>query len=297
MVHRLESYCSRTLVTAFVLAAAFVGRAPTADAANTVVTLNFEGVGDDTLVGSYYGNYGIFFGTSAISAVSIDAGGAYDIANLPSPSTAFWFPDRLDQSQYFITVRGGFAAMSFQYTCPLDYTVTIYAGVDMTGSVLGSATLQGAGHCGVGPPRSDCVWRSVTVPFAGVAKSAGFSSDFGPVWVDDVVLELLPRVPTHAPTKAPTKPPSKPPTRVPTQAPTNVPTNAPTNDPTRVPTNVPTVLPTKVPTHEPTSVPTKAPTKRPTRFPTRAPRKMCRQKGRKANKGCRRNKRKGAGIM
>jgi hypothetical protein len=98
-------------------------------------------------------------------------------------------------------------ALSFQYTSDTDVNVTVYDGPNMTGNVLGATPLSTAGLC------SDdvCgVWRNVTVPFSGVAKSAGFSSDqFYILIVDDLVIDLA--QPTKRPRKHPTRRPTKSP--------------------------------------------------------------------------------------
>jgi hypothetical protein len=63
-------------------------------------------------------------------------------------------------------------------------------------STLSTAGLCSDDVCGV--------WRNVTVPFSGVAKSAGFSSDqFFILIVNDLVIDLA--QPTKRPMKSPVK--------------------------------------------------------------------------------------------
>jgi hypothetical protein len=241
------------------------------------VLLDFEGVGEKQ-VGDFYGggvggggptrDYGIVFGDGAFGAIDSDAGGLFSLANEPSPNTTVLILG--DESECYVTVLGGFTALAFQYTSDKDATVTVHAGPNMTGTILGTFALPAVGAC-----PSDCgdptgrfgIWRNLTAPFSGVARSVSFSVGINIFFVDDMVIEL---VPTQAPTK------------VPTQAPTKVPTQAPTKVPTQVPTSVPTKAPTKLPTRRPTM----APTKRPTRFPTAPPTRRCARRGMKGTKRC-----------
>jgi hypothetical protein len=219
----------RRLVSAVILLAAA--------AANTAVLLDFEFIKDSSVVGDFYGgqlvgggtDYGIVFGDGAVGAVDADEGGSFGFAHEPSPSTVLFLTG--DERQAFLTVSGGFTGLSFQYTSENDVNVTVYAGPNRTGTVLGSITLPAVGYCRTdcGDPTGDYgVWRNVTVPFSGgggVARSAGFSTGPGNqfLFVDDMLIELAP--PTNPPTKAPTT------TKVPTQAPTKRPTRYPTTSP------------------------------------------------------------------
>jgi hypothetical protein len=235
--------------------------APTA--AVGAVLLDFEGIPDDQLVGSYYAgggggpskNYGITFGTSAKGAIDTDAGGSFPIAKEPSPDTVSFmaFPD----PQAFLTVAGGFIGLSFQYACQFDMSATVYDGPDRTGTALGTTSLPATGGCGdCGDPNGVLgIWFNVTVAFSGVAQSVGFSTSDGSIFLDDMLVRLASE------------------------------TNAPTTPPTKAPATTP---PTKSPTNAPTKRPTKAPTVRPTRFPTRSPvlTSTCPRKGMKGNRKC-----------
>jgi hypothetical protein len=178
MVHRVaSSSCSLLLVAAlFVhLFAAALGPNAAVDA----VLLNFEG---NQQVGSFYGgqaggigpDYGIFFGTTAKGAIDTDVtGGTYTIANVPSPSTALYMLG--PASQAFVTVSGGFTALSFQYASAedADVTVTVHAGPNLTGAVLATSILPGVGLCRVslppcgGPFDYFGVWNNTFPPVHG----------------------------------------------------------------------------------------------------------------------------------
>jgi hypothetical protein len=106
--------------------------------------------------------------------------------------------------------------MSFQYTSVNDASLTVYAGPNLTGTVLATLALPAVGVCPgqCGDPTGNFgIWRNVTVPLLSgggvIAGSAGFSSSINTtfVLVDDMVLELAPP-PTVRPTKAPTLSPA-----------------------------------------------------------------------------------------
>jgi hypothetical protein len=193
------------------------------------VLLDFEGIGDVQVVGSYYGgqpgggpDYGIVFGPSVFSGVDEDAGGSYTFANEPSPNTTVLILG--DESECYVTVVGGFTALSFRYTSSRPVNITVHAGPNGTGTVLGSSTIPRVGFCGVDfPPCGDPsgyygVWRNFTAPFSGgggVATSASFSIGYAYFFVDDMVIALAPPPTTKAPT---TKRPSRFPTASPTRA-------------------------------------------------------------------------------
>lgn len=63
-----------------------------------------------------------------VGAIDLDApGGSYNIASEPSPSTVMFIND--NDAPVFMTVSGGFTAMSFQYTSDVGATFTLYPNV------------------------------------------------------------------------------------------------------------------------------------------------------------------------
>jgi hypothetical protein len=214
-----------------VAAAALLGPATAA----TAVLLDFEGVGDRNGVGDYYGgggggpaqDYGVAFGSSAVARVGISGGGTAIFHNPPSPSAAVVFSN--NASQAYVTVAGGFTALSFQYTSVATAYLTVYGGPNRTGARLGTLVLPAVCPnvvCG-DPPDALGLWSSVVAPLfpvGAVARSAGFSIDDDPssILVDDMRFELAP--PTASPTKLPTTSPTRLPTRSPTRSPTKLPT-------------------------------------------------------------------------
>jgi hypothetical protein len=199
------SSMSWLLVALVIVIAAGSGPAEAGAGAARTVILDFEGVGEDDPIGNFYGpgggggptkNYGIVFGMSAFAAVSTDAGGSYDFVNEPSPNTTlvlgYGRGPFLGTEEVHVTVRGGFTGLSFQYAQDIPFdnmTVTVFAGPDGTGAVLGIGLL---------PVGSYDEWRSFTVPFScGVARSAVFTIKIGVVFVDDMVMELAAKRPAR----------------------------------------------------------------------------------------------------
>jgi hypothetical protein len=211
----------RAQLTGWLLLVGLAASVPAADS----VLLDFEGVGNNHLVGGYYGgegggpNYGIIFGTKALGIVDSDVVGddGWLIANEPSPNTTVLIGGG-DDDQAFVTALAGFKGMSFKYTSFSDVLVTVYDGPNMTGAVLGSSLMPPVGTCphDCGDPTGYIgVWMSFAVPISGSAKSVGFSTDAKhPLYFDDMVIALVPPPPTKPPTKPPTI--SKSPTKVPT---------------------------------------------------------------------------------
>jgi hypothetical protein len=224
------------------LAVAILLAVPAAAAGGAAITTtpDVEGVGNLNRVGDYYGgggggpdkNYGVVFGPDAFGVTGdgwtdTDDGGSHPIANVPSPTTSLLMSGR--QYPHFVTVLDGFAGLSFMYTSVTDVNVTVYDGPNLTGTVLGNATLPAMGFCrscgGPDDPSALGLWRNFTVPFGGVARSAEFSVWTYFVLVDDMVLAHVPQ-PTPIPTPlAPTGPPTKAPSAA-TKRPTVAPTHA-----------------------------------------------------------------------
>jgi len=144
----------------------------------STVLLDFEGItGWYATVGDYYNgaggtNYGVSFNAQTL-ALS-DAIGIF--TNEPSPTTIisdFFLSDHI-----IMNVAGGFnTSLSFYHAAWTAWTVNIYDGPDGTGNLLATygGNQNNFGIC------SDtfltCVWAPVTVPFAGIARSAKFSGD------------------------------------------------------------------------------------------------------------------------
>jgi opacity protein-like surface antigen len=163
----------------FLLAAALTAVSMSAQAA--VTTLTFEGAGDYTFLTNQYASDGIIFGEDAfggyaLTSVSLAGGGLSEFYNEPSPSTVMGFTVPLG----YINVPLGFdTGFSFFYTSqtPLA-TVTAYDGLDGTGALLGTITLnaQFDTDCVAAQLGTFCNWTPSGFTFAGIARSLAFTN-------------------------------------------------------------------------------------------------------------------------
>ncbi|HMY39887.1 MAG TPA: hypothetical protein PK011_11230 [Marinagarivorans sp.] len=165
-----------------------------ASAATSVIQLDFTGVGSRAAVKSFYSggadsdgnsgvNYGVTFSENALSLSDIDPDANF--AGEPSPHNIMFF---LSGPAYLSIPEGFSQGFSFYYST-LDFTgqVDIYDGVDATGNVLGSLTLDALGE---GPvlDRPYSNWKIAALNFTGVAKSVNFSGTVNEVGFDNITL-------------------------------------------------------------------------------------------------------------
>ena len=157
-----------------------------------VVTLTFEGVGDQADVGNFYnggagGNLGINF-VNGLGIVDSDNGGTGNFANEPSPNTILFF---LSGSASTMNVAAGFTTgFSFFYSSNGTASVSVYDGLNGTGTVLASLPLvsQFNNNCSGDPTGSYCNWSPVGVTFNGTAKSVNFGGAANFVGFDNITL-------------------------------------------------------------------------------------------------------------
>jgi hypothetical protein len=173
-------------------------------AAQATIVLTFEGLGDQEQVLNYYNggfggngsgpgpNYGITFGTDSLSIISQAAGGSGDFDGAPSMPTILFF---LSGPGDIMNVAAGFnTGFSFFYSSPFNAgSVTVFSGLDGTGSVLASLTLPPTPDgTTFGPPCSGlydyCPWVPIGVTFSGTAMSVDFSGTADQIGFDDVTL-------------------------------------------------------------------------------------------------------------
>ena len=73
-----------------------------ASAAAVVITLDFEGIGDQASIDNFYNggtdslgnsgtNYGVAFGSNTLGIIDADAGGTGNFGNEPTPDTIMFF--------------------------------------------------------------------------------------------------------------------------------------------------------------------------------------------------------------
>ncbi|MEO9468311.1 PEPxxWA-CTERM sorting domain-containing protein [Parasphingorhabdus sp.] len=155
-----------------IAAAASVAAASAPAAA--VVTLDFEGIGDNNPVGNFYAPEYVF-SDATLALVDADAGGNGNFANEPTSDTVMFF---LDANNAVLDVTNGFdTGFSFFYTSSTAATVSVWSGLGATGSLLGSIdlTAQHTDNCVGDPNGTFCNWDAIGIDFAGTA----FSIDFG----------------------------------------------------------------------------------------------------------------------
>lgn len=164
----------------------------------SALVLDFEGLQDYEQILDFYNggtgslgssgtNYGISFGQDALALIDADAGGSGNFANEPTPDTvAFWLTGNALVMNYAAGFTTGF---SFYYTSSTAATVSIYDGLNGTGTLLGQLNLieqYNANGCTGDPTGQFCNWDAIGVAFAGTAKSVDFSGTANQIGYDDI---------------------------------------------------------------------------------------------------------------
>lgn len=168
-----------------------------APAFGQIVTLDFEGaVGYAQSIDQFYNggtdgvgqsgpNYGVAFTSDAV-AVSNDAIQTY-YSGAPSPLTTLFALG----SNAFMNVDSGFAGtLTFAYSAFASSVVSIYSGLNGTGSLLGTASLSGNSSDGCNT--DFCNFDFTSVQFAGVARSVNFGETPNQAFYDNVTIALVP---------------------------------------------------------------------------------------------------------
>ncbi len=175
-------------------AAAFAALSFAAEQASAaVVTLTFEGLGNQELIGNYYnGGFGgsgsgpgpsdgITFGANSLALISAAAGGSGNFSNAPSGHTVAFF---LSGPGDVMNVAAGFkTGFSFFYADQVGFTgsVSVFSGLSGTGSLLASLSLPST-------PDPYNVFVPIGVAFAGTALSVIFSGAANFIAFDNVTL-------------------------------------------------------------------------------------------------------------
>lgn len=182
----------RFLKTAFATAAL---AAVASNASAAVITLDFEGAGNQAQLLEFYnggtdsqGNsgvdYDISFGENALSIIDADDGGSGNIGNEPSPSTVLFF---LSGSAILNYEAGFDTGFSFFYTSvSFSGTVSVYDGLDGTGNLLGTIDLPALGAGPGDPNGSFSNWAAAGLEFDGIAKSIDFGGTVNQIAYDNV---------------------------------------------------------------------------------------------------------------
>jgi hypothetical protein len=155
------------------------------------VVLDFEGVGNETPVGSYYPS--VNFSNNALGSVAFSAGGSGDFTGEPSPTTGMIW---LTGSSATATVGGGFTTFSTYYSS-VDATGSLdfFGGPNGTGSLLTSRALTPLGaNCSGGsdPGAAFRCWAQVSVNLPGTAGSVVFTAPENEMVFDNVGFNNVP---------------------------------------------------------------------------------------------------------
>lgn len=189
----------------FTIGAALVAAASVAQAAP--FTLTFEGAGNQANLNNFYNggtdsqgnsgtNYGVQFGSNALSIIDSDAGGSGNFANEPSASTIMFFLTGSAVLNYGAGFDTGF---SFYYSSSQAASVNVYDGLNATGTLLGSISLlaqNASNSCQGDPYGTYCNWSIGSLAFSGMAKSIDFGGTVNQVGYDNITFgSVTPAVP------------------------------------------------------------------------------------------------------
>ena len=160
--------------------------------ANTSLVLDFEGVDSFAPVGDFYA--GISFSDAALGLKNDELANYF--SNAPTPGTVMFATD----SSALMSVAQGFVGeVSFYYSAAssaLD-VVTIYSGLNGSGSELGSFSLSKNAQLGGCTDSAFCNWQRISLTFSGTAYSLSFGGNAGNVAFDNVSITAVPE-PTTA---------------------------------------------------------------------------------------------------
>src|ERR1035441_8835671 len=164
------------------------------------VTLNMTGLQSDEPIDNYFNgglgglgsgpgpNYGIVFSSNSLALISVLDGGGGNFQDNPSGGPIAYFlsgaADTLDEAGGFTT---GF---SFYYSSAGTGSVTVWSGLDGTGTELASVplTAQFDADCAPGSSTTFCTWSPVGVAFAGTAESVNFGGVANEVGFDEITI-------------------------------------------------------------------------------------------------------------
>ena len=163
-----------------------------------VTMLDFEGIGDFAPIGNYYnggagGNKGVTFFGNAVTLQQVGffitdpCQGSSTMPNPPSGCGVLFFYTNQIGGGLGMNMAGGFTNgfSLFYYPKYLTgnlATMTIYSGLNGTGSALASTNIQ-IPNFNQGPPSG---WQPLGLSFAGTAQSVGFVNAGGSLIFDDV---------------------------------------------------------------------------------------------------------------
>jgi hypothetical protein len=170
----------------------------------SIITLTFEGLGNEESVDNYYNgglggsgsgpgpNDGIVFSSNSLALIEDNHGGNGNEGEEPAGDTGLFF---LSGGADTMDVAGGFTTgFSFFYSAPYDAgSITVYSGLDGTGSVLATLALpltaDGAvSGCSDNPGANFCPFVPIGVTFSGTAESVNFGGSADEIVFDNITL-------------------------------------------------------------------------------------------------------------
>lgn len=148
--------------------------------------VDFEGLSNHQVIGSYYAAHHLYFSPSLVSVVDRDHGGTGKFDNNPSGHTvAGWLSSR----NVFISSDVGFTdQVGLWYSTRQNgVIVNIWSGPQGQGDLLATATLMRNSN------GKHKVWDELLIPFNGIARSLEFVGKGGTrTYFDDLTLSIVP---------------------------------------------------------------------------------------------------------
>ncbi|MEO7362469.1 MAG: PEP-CTERM sorting domain-containing protein [Gemmatimonadaceae bacterium] len=169
-----------------------IGLMPAASAHAQVRVLTFEGIMNDTNVGSFYS--GIDFSSNAYALLRTNLGGSGNFGGEPSAGTAAVFSDFPGEFAYFNVAAGFSNGFGTYYSAPgAPGAISIFSGLNGTGTLLATLMLPvtpfgSVAGCPPNPGASFCPFSFVGTSFTGVAQSVSFDSALNDFVFDDITI-------------------------------------------------------------------------------------------------------------
>ena len=159
------------------------------------VTIDFQDAGAYNFIQEYYNggtndagasgpNLGVSFGPDALAVANDDVFTYYSNAPTPGVLAAVGTDAALNFAD-------GFNDVSFWYSSIADTTVSIFAGLNGTGALLGVIDLFTNAQNGCSDT-SFCHWDLASIHFDGLAQSIQFGDTAGLAGFDDVTVATVP---------------------------------------------------------------------------------------------------------
>jgi len=168
-------------VSAFLILAAFLMLSVSFAGASSVELLNFTGLQDGQSVQNFYNgsgvaatpNFGITFSTNFVGLLPASMGGSGGFGPNPTLNPYIYINNN---SMGVMNVAAGFSSgLNFFYASLANETVTIWSGLNGSGTQLASITLSASCAGSV----TSCIWFDTGFKFSGTAQSVTFTAPGG----------------------------------------------------------------------------------------------------------------------